>query len=96
MKLSSIYRKRDDIVTRRIAGETLLVPIHGKLANMQRIFVLNAVAEHVWQQLDGKRDIEEIRNEVLTKFDVEKEEADTDTLEFITQLLEADLITGIT
>ena len=37
------YRRQDDIVSRHIAGETILVPVTARLADMQRIYALNAV-----------------------------------------------------
>lgn len=91
----TIYKKKETIVSRKIAGELFLVPIHGKLAEMQRIFALTTVAEYIWDQLDGEKTLEEIRNSILTTFEVEKEQADSDLNDFITQLLKADLIEGI-
>ena len=90
---SSVYRKQEEIVTREIAGETLLVPIRSNLADMQRIFGLNAVGEYIWQRLDGRCSLAEIENEILDNFDVTGEQAKTDIREFIGQLLEADIIT---
>jgi methyltransferase-like protein len=92
MNLSSIYRKKEDIVTRQIADETLLVPIRSNLADMQRIFALNTVAEYIWQQLDGKRNLKEIHDGILTHFKVEKEQAGSDILAFISELREAGII----
>ena len=92
INLSSIYRKKEDIVTRSIAGETLLVPIRSNLADMQRIYGLNPAAENIWQQLDGKRNLTEIHNGLMANFDVEKEQAETDIREFISQLIEAGII----
>jgi hypothetical protein len=86
-----IYRRNEDIVTRKIAGELFLVPIRGKVADMQRIFTLNPVAEYVWQEID-KQSLNEIRKGILAQFDVEKERADADISEFIAELLEAELI----
>ncbi len=90
--LSSRFRKKEEIVTRRIAGETLLVPIYGDLANMERIFALDPVAEFIWEQLDGERSLRDIRDGVLDAFDVREEQAETDIFEFIEELLEAKLI----
>ena len=92
--LGKAFKKNEQVVYREIAGETLLVPIRGELADMQSIFALNPVAEFVWQQLDGTHTIEAIRDGILSHFDVEKEEAETDLCEFIGQLREADLIIG--
>jgi hypothetical protein len=44
-----VFRKREEVVSREIAGETILVPIRGKLVDMERIFSVNPVGAHVWQ-----------------------------------------------
>ena len=90
-----IFKKKKEIVSRAIAGETILVPISGKLADMQRIFSLNPVAEYIWHQLNGERDLQEIRNGVLETFDVQQKQADEDIQEFIAALLKEALITGV-
>ena len=87
-----MFKKDERIVTRDVAGETILVPIRGKLAELQRIFSLNPVAEYIWQELDGKRSVEEIRNDVLANFAVEKEQAGREIDQFVKELLEAGLI----
>ena len=89
-----VFSVREDIVSRSIAGEMFLVPIRGKLADMQQLFSLNPVAEHVWKHLDGRRKLSEIRDSVLISFDVNKEEAESDIQEFIEDLLSAELIIG--
>ena len=75
--LNSKFRKKKNIVTRRIAGETLLVPIYGDLANMEKIFTLDPVAASIWEQLDEEKSLKDIRDGVLDAFDVKKEEAET-------------------
>jgi hypothetical protein len=87
-----IYRRKEEIVSRSIAGELFLVPISGNLADMQRIFTLSPVAEFIWNQLDGEKDLNAIQRDILSAFAVEREEADADLYEFISQLLEAQLI----
>lgn len=89
-----VFKLKGEIVSRKIAGEAFLVPIRGRLADMQCIFSLNPVAEYIWKQLDGKNSLEEIRNLVIDVFDVEEEEAASDIREFIEDLLKSNLITG--
>jgi hypothetical protein len=90
--LSSTFRKEENIVTRQIAGETLLVPIYGDLANMERIFALDPVAAFIWEQIDGEKSLKDIRDGVLDAFGVNEEQAETDIFEFIKELVEANLI----
>ncbi len=89
-----VFTIKQDIVHRTIAGEVFLVPIRGRLADMQQIFSLNPVAEHIWKHLDGKRKLGDIRDSVLSSFDVRREEAESDIREFIEDLLSAELIIG--
>jgi hypothetical protein len=86
-----VYRKNTDVVARKIAGELFLVPIRGKMADMKEIFALNSVAEYVWKELSDKK-LLDIRREVINRFDVEEEQAETDIHEFIEELLAAELI----
>jgi hypothetical protein len=87
-----IYKKNKDIVTRKIADELFLVPIKGSIADMQRIFTLNPVGQYIWQEIDNRKGLDEIRKGIIERFDVENEQADSDIREFIAELIEADLI----
>lgn len=90
-----IFRKNGGIVTRSVAGETFLVPIRGRLADMQKIFSLNATGEFIWQELDGKRDLQQIIGSIQSAFEVPPEQAAADAREFIAALLEEGLVAGV-
>ena len=90
----AVYTRADDVIRRQIAGETLLVPIRGELALLDRIFALNPVAAFIWEQLDGRRSAGDIRQGVLAKFEVAPEAAEADIREFIEALRQANLIRG--
>ncbi len=87
-----IFARDRDVVSRKIGGELFLVPVKGKLADMEKIFTLTAVAEFIWDRLDGRRNVSDICDDVVAEFDVDKEQADSDTREFIEELAEAGLI----
>ncbi len=90
--MTKIYKKADDIVRRKIAEETILVPIRGELVDMQKIFSLNKMADYIWESLDGKKRLSDIRNGILDDFHVTKQIADKDLEEFVTDLVSAGLI----
>jgi hypothetical protein len=87
-----VYDKDSNIVTRRIADETLLIPVRGHLADLQRLFVLEGIGEYVWERLDGKSSVGEIIDAIVEDFDVTREEADRDLQEFIHRLKDAGLV----
>ena len=94
--MKEVYKKKSDIVYRKVAGETILVPISGRLADMQRIFALNPVGEFIWDELDGSRTLQQIREDIQSSFDVAREEANADLEAFIAELLKEGLIEGAT
>ncbi|MFP4476238.1 MAG: PqqD family protein [Desulfatibacillaceae bacterium] len=91
-QLSAVYRKTGELVRRRIADETLLVPVRGRIADLQRIYALGPVAEFIWEAIDGDRSAEEVRDLVLDAFDVGAEQAGSDVLEFLESLAGAGLV----
>lgn len=93
--MREVYKKKDDIVYRKVAGETILVPISGRLADMQRIFALNPVGECIWDELDGSRSLQQISEDIQRFFDVRGEEANADLESFIAELLKEGLIEGV-
>lgn len=89
---AKVYKKNDEIVSREIAGETILVPIKGKLADMQRVFALENVSEFIWQHLDGQATLDTILKCLTESYDIDHARARSDIAEFIDELLQAELI----
>ena len=79
-------------MTRQIAGETIIVPIRGKLADMQNIFAVNAVAGFIWERMDGQNTVDQLARAVAGHFEVHEDQARVDVLEFVNELSGAGLI----
>lgn len=86
---------RENVVARHIAGEELLIPIRGRLADMQRIFALDPVAAHIWKALDGSSDLETVLKSVVACFEVSEECARKDVQSFVDQLEAEGLISDL-
>ena len=95
IKLSDVFSKTAEIITRDIADETILVPIKGKLADMERIYSLDPVSEYIWNKLDGKKKLSDIHKGILEKFDVDNQQAQQDVLEFIGELAREGLVNDV-
>ena len=83
--------RRDDgkrFVTRRIAGETIIVPVSGNVADLESVYTLNEVGSFVWQLIDGRRTSRELAEAVGAEYDVELSEAARDVDELL-DVLEA-------
>ena len=93
--MNAIYKRHDRVVTREIAGETLLVPIHSDVADMSHLFVLNPVSAHIWHHLDGATPLRAIVESVCETIDVDRAQAEQDASAFLDELLAADLLTRV-
>jgi hypothetical protein len=70
-------------VTRQIAGETLIMPVAGRTADLESIYVLNEVASRIWQLVGSPTTAERIAEVVAREFDVSPERAGEDVAEFL-------------
>ena len=91
--LDRIFKKNENFVFRKIEDETILVPIKDNVGDMGSLYNLNKVAAFVWEQLDGKKSLHDIKNRLLEEYDIPAEEAGNDLSEYIAQLKEIDAIT---
>jgi Coenzyme PQQ synthesis protein D (PqqD) len=92
---SRIARRADEgrsFVTRRIAGETLVLPVAGHVANLDSIYVMNDVGSRIWDLLEAPMPVDKIADALSREFDVTAERATDDVTEFLTVLSERGLI----
>jgi hypothetical protein len=86
------FIKKDDLVTRCIAGETIVVPVRGNVGDMDSIFTLNEVGTLVWELIDGQTSVSQIVVAICNECDVAQEEAEKDVIELLSSLEAAGLI----
>jgi hypothetical protein len=95
MKISAkSYAKKNDLVTRDVGGETIIVPIRDHVGDLNSIYSLNEVGTLIWELIDGEKTVNQIVEEICIVYDVRPEEAKKDTLEFVRSLEEEGLIDG--
>jgi hypothetical protein len=88
----SRFSRKGEFVSRVIAGETILVPVRGRVGDLDSIFNLNETASFIWNRIDGRTTFAQIVAQVCSEFDVLPEAAEVDARQFITALQEAGLI----
>jgi len=88
MQETKVLRKNKDMVTRVIDDETILLPIYKTSEEINCIYTLNKVASRVWELVDGKRTLLEIKNKVLKEFDTTPEEVDKEMQKLLKDLKE--------
>jgi len=84
--LESCFTKDPSIVFRKVADEFILVPIKQKASDVESIYTMNDVASRIWELIDGKRSLKDIKTILIKEFEVSPEEAEKDLVDFSRQL----------
>jgi hypothetical protein len=81
--LKSILFHSPSVVTRKTGSEYVLVPIANNIADMNSVYTLNETGAFIWEQINGKRSVEEIMRALTTEYDIDKDSAEADVFSFI-------------
>jgi hypothetical protein len=88
LSLNMIPLPNPEVVGRMIDNEAVLV-----LPGKGEIKVLNEVGGRIWSLIDGQRTIQAIAGEIYSEFKVSQPEAESDSLAFIQQLWDKEVVT---
>jgi hypothetical protein len=86
--LDTVLARSSRIVSRKVAGEYILVPLAGSTADIDSVYNLNPVATFIWENLDGRQSGREIVRSLQGVYAVDPAQAERDYLELIGTLLE--------
>ncbi len=84
----TIYQKSQDVVSRQILDESILVPIRHTQADLDTILTLNETAALAWNLLDQTSSFDEICQEIARQYTVDLPTAQADVQELFDQLIE--------
>jgi len=86
------YVRSPNVVVRRVAGETILVPFGVASSDLvtrtAEFFVLNATAEQLWESLATASDKTTLERNLMNAYAVSAERAQADVDAFVDSLLE--------
>lgn len=88
MQKTAALRKNANMVTRVIDDETILMPIYKTSDEINCIYTLNKVASRIWELIDGKKTLSDLRSEILNEFDTTPGEVDKEMEKFLKDLKE--------
>jgi hypothetical protein len=80
-----------NLVTRKIAGETVIVPVKSGVGDLNCIYTLNQTGTAVWDMREAGASIQEIAARLCEQYEVGKEQASNDVAEFFESLRSAGL-----
>jgi len=88
VQIDKIYKPSEDVVAREIHGELILIPITSGIdCQDDDIFTFNETGRAVWEKLDGKKTLKDIKTELVIEFLGSAEEIENDILGVVEELL---------
>ena len=83
---------KDGYLLREVAGSNIVVPVGSGNMDFSGVITLNEVGSFIWKQLEKDTTKEEVLNNLLAEYDVDKATAESDIDEFINKLKGAELL----
>ena len=88
-----VYEKSQNFVSRKIADEIILVPIKRDAGELDAIYNLNnEVSVRIWELINGKRSLKEVKQKILEEFDITEQRLVKDLKKFIKDLEDIEAI----
>ena len=90
-----LYVRSDTVVSRVIAGETLIVPISKGVGDLASIYSLNPVATTIWEAISHPRSKSEIVQVIAREFEAESAQIERDVEAFLVEMESVGLVTEV-
>lgn len=88
---TKIFRNQN-IVSRTIDNEVILVPISYDVADLQFIYTFNEVGGFIWNNINGGVSVNQMLGLLIDRFEVPQEQTRLDLEEFLKDLAAGNLI----
>ena len=86
------FVRSDNVVSRVIAGETLIVPVRRGVADLASLFSFNQVGSTIWEALEKPRTVEELVTVLADTYEVTPEKAHEDLEVFLNEAQAAGVV----
>jgi len=94
------WRRASSVIARRVAGETVLVPLTARTSDPEfksaRLYVLNETGEYLWSLLDSPRSSLELAQNLTLEFETSAGRAQSDVEVFLATLRDIGAVRQIT
>src|ERR1700693_3433359 len=91
-QVEQLFVRSQTVVSRRVAGETLVVPVRGRVGDLASIYSFNQTGSLIWQSVESPRGLAELFSIVEQEYVVEHDQARRDVKQFLQDMLSADLV----
>lgn len=80
------YERNPEFIFRKIVNETVLVPIHQDVADMDCLYTLNEVGASIWARLEKPATLVDLQAGLLEEYDADPETLAADLDGFIAEM----------
>jgi hypothetical protein len=85
--LDAVYMPSDDIVSRNIEGEVIIVPLVAGIGDTDdELYTLNEHGQAIWEQLDGQRSLRAVVEALAAEYEADVGEIEADVLGLVGEL----------
>ena len=93
VKIDDVFAHSDDIVSREIEGELIIVPLGAGIGDLEdELYTLNETGRVIWDKMDGERSIKDIMEEIQGTYKGSASEIEQDVIGLIEELLKRKII----
>jgi hypothetical protein len=87
ISLASVIKPSEDIVSRDVMGELIIVPLTSGIGDMEdEIYTLNDTGRAIWDRFDGKASLREIARALEAEYDAPPGEIENDIQGIVAEL----------
>ena len=86
------FIRSQSVVARVIAGETLIVPIRGKVGDLGSIYSFNGTGTLIWRLLESPKTVAQLAANIVQEFEVESAQAELDVESFVREMTAVGLV----
>lgn len=86
------FIRSQSVVARVAGGETLIVPIRGKVGDLSSIYSFNGTGTLIWKLLDSPRTIAQLADGVVQEYEVEAAQGERDVAKFVSEMKAVGLV----
>ena len=97
IRMEAVYAPSDDVVARDIEGELIIVPLVAGIGDMEdELYTLNETGKAIWDQLDGKKNLNEVINTLAQEYDAPPGGIEHDVFGLVEELAKRRMLVEVT
>jgi hypothetical protein len=94
--MDSILFPSEDIVSREIEGELIIIPLVAGIGDMEdELFSLNDTAKAIWKQLDGDKNLAQIAAGLASEYNADLKKIEGDVLGLMGELFNRGIVVEV-